>query len=1210
MVGEALPFSRQRSRPGILATSIALVILLTLTAGSALAQESRGSVTGRVVDSSGGVLPGVAVSVVNNGTNAATNVVTTEAGTYTALYLLPGTYTVTATLTGFKTVKQGDIIVRVGDRVVIDLTMAPGGVEEQVLVTAQSPVLETGTATMGQVIDAKLISEIPLGDGTAYGLTRLIPGATFERSYALQRPMDNDNLRGMTVTGTISSEFSIDGSSNVVSQARAGIQPPAEAIQEFKVETAAYDAQVGHTGAGSVNLALKSGTNRLSLAGSFYNRDESRSEDLFASKRNNTGKTTRDYNRFGATGSGPIIKNKTFFMASFEKLQDDTEESFTTSVPTEKMRNGDFSELLGAGVQIFNPFSARLVNGIVTREPFTGNIIPREMLNPIALNVLKYYPMPNLPGTADLQSNLFVDQPWTYAYNFQMVRIDHQWSGGQRTYGRWLRNFRREERFNYAGLQNGINISQGGTDRFNRNFAFGHTAVLTPSTVLDVKASWLRFNDDLKPHELIDPAILGFPASTLSLFGGYQFIPRFTIEGGPAAGGTVATLGAQQSGFNTGRTQPFYNVQFAPTLTWTKGEHTIRVGYDWRQLRQVEVNQGWRGGAFGFDSGFTRSASNATGRYGHGIAAFLLGLPTTSSFIELRPEQDFAVVSHGFFAHDDWRVSDRLTLNIGLRYDLELGMTEAENRAVRAFDLTSPSPIQAQARAAYAALAPAGVPISATDFGNKLIGGYEYLSDTKSRMWTADKNNFQPRLGFTYRLTEPMIVRGGIGLFAAPFQVSGVPGLANPINQFGYSRNTLFPITADNGLTFQANLTNPLPSGTLLQPVGSSLGLSANLGGSPGTVFLDQRDNPQYWRYSIGVERQLSPSLLAEVSYLGQKGQNLPIVLPLNYVPEQFRTQSVIRDPSAEAFLTATVANPFQGLFPDNPGVNGATIARRRLLLQSPHFDALNIERYVGSNTYHGLVFRADKRFTSGFMLMTSYTWSHMREKAAPLNPWEPLEDRIATVDRPHRVTLATVAELPFGRNKRFGADWNSLVDSVLGGWQFTARYERQSGQPLTMGNLYFDQGCGDPKDVLKSRWDKDASGQIYGVDLPSFDTSCFYTLNGQPFRNTAGQPVTFGATEISLGAANLRRFPSTLEGVRFMKHHILDIGFSKNFALGGRARMQIRLEALNVTNYTLFGVGNVTLAPTNAAFGKVSNLDTSTVMKPRDVQLGVRFWF
>ncbi len=643
------------------------------------------------------------------------------------------------------------------------------------------------------------------------------------------------------------------------------------------------------------------------------------------------------------------------------------------------------------------------------------------------------------------------------------------------------------------------------------------------------------------------------------------------------AGGTVATLGAQQSGFNTGRAQPFYNVQFAPTLTWTKGEHTVRYGYDWRQLRQTEVNQGWRGGAFGFDSAWTRASSIRCGRYGQGIAAFMLGLPTNGSFIELRPEQDFSVISHGFFAHDDWRVSDRLTLNIGLRYDLEMGMTEAENRAVRAFDFASASPIQAAARNAVSR----PTRRRASRF-RPLISARLWSAATSTSPLTSrgcgppTRTTFSRDSASPTGSNEPMVLRGGIGLFVAPFQVTGVPGLSNPINQFGYSRNTLFPVSADNGLTFQADLTNPLPSGQLLQPVGSSLGLSANLGGSPGTVMLDDRKNPQYWRYSIGVERQLPANLLVEISYLGQKGQNLPIVMPFNYVGEAYRTQSVVRDTAAETFLSATVANPFQGLFPDNPGVNGATIARRRLLLQAPQFDTLNVERYVGSNTYHGLVFRADKRFAGGFMIMSSYTWSHMREKAAPLNPWEPLEDRLATVDRPHRVTLATVIELPFGKNKRWGADWNAALDAVLGGWQFTARYEMQSGQPLGVGNLYFDPGCGDPNDVVKARWDKDSSGQIYGVDIPAFDTSCFYTQNGQPFRNAAGQVVTFGATEISLGAANIRRMPSTLEDLRFMHHQLLDIGFSKNFNLGSRARMQVRFEALNATNYTLFGAGNV----------------------------------
>ena len=284
MPGESLPLARQRPcrRPSAFVV-VALVVIAALTAAPARAQESRGSITGRVVDSSGGVLPGVSLAVVNTATNGTTTVVTNETGVYTALYLIPGD------------VHRDRHAQRLQERQAGRHPGArrrsrrhrhhagPGRRSRKASSSRPGPVLETGTATMGQVIDAKLISEIPLGDGTAYGLTRLIPGATFERSYALQRPMDNDNLRGMTVTGTISSEFSIDGSSNVVSQARAGIQPPAEAIQEFKVDTAAYDAQIGHTGAGSVNLALKSGTNRFNLAGSFYNRDDSRSEDLFAS---------------------------------------------------------------------------------------------------------------------------------------------------------------------------------------------------------------------------------------------------------------------------------------------------------------------------------------------------------------------------------------------------------------------------------------------------------------------------------------------------------------------------------------------------------------------------------------------------------------------------------------------------------------------------------------------------------------------------------------------------------------------------------------------------------------------------------------------------------------------------------------------------------------------------------------------------------------
>ena len=567
--------------------------------GAAVAQESRGSIAGLVADSSGGALPGVTITIVNNGTNAMVTQTTNSAGQYTALFLQPGTYTVSVELSGFQKREHQNIQVHVGERVQLDVTLAPAGVAETVLVVGESPQLETGRATMGQVINSKLISEIPLGDGTAYGLTRLIPGASFERSYALQRPMDNDNLRGMTITGTINSEFTIDGSSNVVSQARAGIQPPSDAIEEFKVETAAYDAQIGHTGAGAVNLALKSGTNQFHGAASFYNRDDSRSANLFASNRSGSGKSPRDYNRFSGTIGGPIFRNKTFFLFSYEKLQDDTIESFTSSVPTARMRTGDFSELLSAGVQIYDPQTARLVNGVVTRDQFPGNVIPASRINPIARAVLEFFPQANQPPAADFRQNFFYEQPWTYGYDFQMTRIDHEWTSGQHTYGRFIRNFRREERYNFAGKVNDVEITRGSTDRFNFNYAFGHTAVLSPTMVIDVKGSWLRFNDDLFPLYEIDLASLGYSSSTAALFGDYSQLPRFSLEStSPTAAGNVATLGAQQSGFNSGRNQPFYNLQFAPTVTKTTGAHTWKFGYDWRQLRQAETNLGWKGGAY------------------------------------------------------------------------------------------------------------------------------------------------------------------------------------------------------------------------------------------------------------------------------------------------------------------------------------------------------------------------------------------------------------------------------------------------------------------------------------------------------------------------------------------------------------------------------------------------------------------------------------
>ena len=697
--------------------------------GAVAAQESRGSIAGLVVDSSGGALPGVTVTIRNNGTNATVVQTTNSTGQYTAVLLLPGTYTVSVELSGFQKREYQNVQVHVGERVQLDATLAPASVTESVLVVGESPQLEAGSATIGQVINSTLISEIPLGDGTAYGLTRLIPGASFERSYALQRPMDNDNLRGMTITGTINSEFTIDGSSNVVSQARAGIQPPSDAIEEFKVETAAYDAQVGHTGAGAVNLALKTGTNQFHGSASFYNRDDSRSANLFASNRSGSGKTPRNYNRFSGGDRWPDLPEQDVLHVLVRKAAGRHDRAVHQLGADGEDADGRF--LRAAVERRADLRSAHSAPGERRRRPGS---VPGQY-HPGRQDQSRGAQRARDTSGAESGRGRRISPRISLSSSPGPMRITSRWCGSitngrsnQRTYGRFIRNFRREERFNFAGEIQDVEITRGATDRFNFNYAVGHTAVLSPTTVFDLKGSWLRFNDDLFPLYTIDPASLGFSASTAGSVRRLRAAAslQHRVEHRRTTAGRVARLGAQQSGFNSGRAQPFYNVQIAPTLTKTAGAHTFKIGYDWRQLRQAETNLGWKAGAYGFDGSYTRSTSAATSQYGQGIAAFMLGIPTTNSVFETRSNYDARVNSHGAFVHDDWRVSDRLTLNLGLRYDLEIGLTEVENRNIGGFDLTTPNPIEGQARANFAANPPAGVPIAASAFNVR--GGYTYLS--------------------------------------------------------------------------------------------------------------------------------------------------------------------------------------------------------------------------------------------------------------------------------------------------------------------------------------------------------------------------------------------------------------------------------------------------------------------------------------------------
>jgi hypothetical protein len=1138
----------------------ASVVLVAMSfPGGAGAQDSRGVILGTLTDSTGGVLPGVSVSVTNEGTNVAVNLVTDAKGGYQARNLNSGTYSVTAKLDGFKTAVQRGIVVRVGDAIPIDLVLSTGGVAEVVVVTAEAPLLDTVSPVTGTTVDSKQIAELPLGDGTAYMLTRLAPGIMDNSDLHFSRPADNGNLAGIVSNGALGgNEFTIDGAPNMSNARGVGFSPPSDTISEFKVQTNAFDSQSGHTAGAVVNLALKSGENSIRGAFSYFNRDASRTETPLLTERAGGEKPSRTYNRFTGMLSGPIIKDKTFFMIGAEHLRDVQPEPASYTVPTARMRAGDFSEF---GVQVFDPLT--VTSGGV-RTAFPGNVIPANRINPVAAAYAALYPLPNRPGTV---SNYFTNQLRPYDYNAVIGRIDHNISPQKKLFLTAYFNKRQEDRYNWAkdatnatdGAINGFKVTQGFDYRTNLAGTLGYTAQLSNSTLLDVRASYSRFGEYRDPAETYDPSKLGFSSTAVQMMGGYSYLPLMTIGAFSTtnSGSTIASLGSQRADWNEGFDRPFKSYSLNPTLTKLYGGHTARVGYELRLQHWDIIAQGYVGGRFAFNGAYTRANNSAaTNDRGQSFAQFLLGLPTAatgavatpgtaSSQFEVASEGAYNQWSHGLFIQDDWRVNGKLTINLGLRFELNPGLSEAENRNLAGFEMAAANPIEPAAVANYARNPIAEIPASSFKVKGGLLfadgGTYESLKKPL------------PRAAFSYLINDRTVVRGGIGLFSYDY-------FFDNLNQAGFSVGTPVLVTNDNGITFTgANLTNPVPSGQLIQPVGAAQGLASQLGQNLGNLVQHDRSTPYYTRWQLGVQRDFGQGWKFELLYVGSKGSNLPLARANNNIPVQYLSTSKTRDTVQEAYLSQNVTSPFTGLLPGST-INGATVQRQQLLRPFPEFGTFNVEEYNSSDSYHGATIAMQKRFNNGNSFTAQYTRSSLRDTQNYLNPADgKLEDRVSPNDRPNRVSVGTSLRLPFGKGHKWGGDWKGVTEALLGGWQISGTYQYQTGFPLAWGtSLYYN---GDPKALKSNIGGKCPSGTgISGLDCPAWDVSNFYINDAANQTNGAFDPVKARADQrIQLGN-NVRYFPSTLPDVRAHDLHLMDIGLYKNFSLKGDVRLLTRI--------------------------------------------------
>src|SRR5215207_8474128 len=1201
-------------------------LLLIIAAFTATAQEFRGSLTGKITDPNGAVVPGSKVEIKNIETGIVSSATTGEDGGYNFPLLPPGKYQLTVSKENFNTAVREGIQVRVADRLTLDVQLEIG-VTAMVTTVASALTLDTGTVNTGTVVTGKQISELPLTEGTAYQLATLAPGIAYTGNPLFTGPTSNGNLAAFRSNGaTGSNQITLDGSPNYAFDGGVGFSPPSDAVQEFKVQTSQFDAQQGYSAGATVNVAVKSGTNDLHGSGWYFNRDRSRTSNNFFANRAGQDRPERTYHRFGGTLGGPVYlpkiydgRDHTFFFFAYERLKDNQAEPQLFTVPTEAFRHGDFSALLTQGqfpLRIYDPASSchTPATCAVTRTAFANNIIPTARLNPVAAAYLNLYPLPNVAGNSDGTNNYFSNQIRHSNYRSWITRLDHRINERNSIFGKYYHSFNPEDRNNWTGTP----LTQGFEERTNDGASLDWTSTLSNSMVLDVRTSLSRFVQERRPAQSFDPATLGFSQAAVAAMNGYNYIPRFDIRTFDAQRPIRSTLGASRSDWNGGLLRPFYTFAVRPSLTQITGDHTMRYGYDYRVLRENFSSNGYQGGRFFFDGTYTTvdttTTTNSTNQtnanrnrniYGRDVAAFLLGIPTaqaTQSVIDTSGI-NYSVQSqyHGFFFQDDWRVTPKLTLNLGLRYELELGLTERYNRFIRGFDTTTTNPINDAARAAYTTAYnanPSNFLVTPDQF--RVLGGPLYADENNRALWDADKGNWQPRVGAAYQLNEKTVFRAGFGVFMSPYRI--VP---DDLRQVGFNAQTPFVPTNDQGRTFVATLDNPFPTG-FQTAFGSARGLLTNVGGElgasdAGLVPVD-RKNGKFSRVIIGFQHELPGQFVVEANVVSSWGRDLAVNRNLNYVPRRFLAdmgtvstlaEATALDTAANTNLSANVTNPFRNIAAltsnGSPFATAANISRGQSTLLFPQYTNVYVQEYNGSNRYHALQLQAMKRFSRDLSFNATYTWSKLREQLSYLNPSDTeLENRIGTDDRPHRFTLATVYRLPIGRGRAFGKEMNKVVDAVIGGWQLNGTYEWQQGQPILLSQGFFY--AGNVYDVESRAGQRTGDGRKYGIDLP-----VFVTPDGSPFNTT---------NILRLSSTSLRTIPTTLDNLRHMPFNSVQLSLTKNFGLGEGRNLQIRGEALNAFNHPYFI--DLSADPTNASFG-LYNTQRNT---PRDIQIGAKFTF
>lgn len=1176
------------------------LLLLPFLAAFSYAQEFRGTISGSVLDAQGAGIAKARVTATETRTGVKSTAETEATGSYTIPFLPPGDYTIAAEAPGFKkTVREG-IKLSASEHPQIDIRMEVGAISDSVTVTAEAPILETSSPTVGQVLSDKMVEDMPINGRTPMMLDNLAFGvvSTFEPGPV--RPFDNGAPNSVAIGGapTGRNEVLLNGAPNAGISNEMAYSPMQDAVSEVRVDSFEMDAAIGHTMGGSINLILKSGTNDFHGTGYIYDQTSVFDANNFFYNRTGTPRPVYHQNQYGFTAGAPVYipkvfngKNKIFWFLGYEGMRDsdpfnspvETGNPLTTSsVPTDAERKGDFSALLNVpgsnSYVIYDPRTSALPAGAtqVARTPFPGNIIPSNLLSPISLKFLQYFPEPDAPGKADGSQNWINHAVDTDSYDNELGHIDINISDRNKLSFDGRHNSRTQNKNNYFN-----NAATGNyLYRINQGGGFEDVYTITPTTVVNVRGNYTRYQEHhFAPADSVSPNDLGFP-SYLAGNATFQTMPYIVFTSTSSSGGIGNSY--MPLGYNGDGTNYLDSASIFAQVQKIRGNHSFKAGIDYRRYKYSGTTYGNPSGTFTFCCNSTNTSSTAitnswtndpansvsSSPFGQDLAAFLMGLPSSGSIdnnSQYTGQNDYL----GVFLQDDWRVSSNFTLNIGIRLDHDFPAIEWHNRIVDGFDATDPNSISAAAKAAYAAFPTTSLPASllpASQFNP--VGGVTFATPNNPGLFKSPPVRVSPRVGFAWTpnvLDRKTTIRAGFGMFVDNIQLTSMSNF-----QPGFSQQTPFPTTANFLYPPVATLSDPFPLG-FLQPVGASKGLSTNLGQAI-QFYNPYIKNAYSMRWDFSVQRELPGHMVLEVAYIGSRSLNLPINANVDVVPRQYLATSLVRDSATITELTGTVPNPFQGLIPTISSFNGKTIALQQLLLPFPEYSGItNNQTSAGSSYYESANVRLEKRLTNGLTLIQNFVFSRLLSRTSYLNDTDtrPYQTIDSGSSRPLREVLAATYMLPIGHGRAVNLQ-RRWLDAVAGGWVLSPILTLQSGPPLNWGNYIY---LGGPLNLDPSQ-----------PNGPAFDTSRFITASSQQLAN------------------NIRYFANQFNNLRRDYSNEVDLSLIKDFRLTERgAALRITFEAFNLPNHVTFG--NPSTSPTSSGFGTI----TSQANTPRRIETSLK---